>query len=477
MARPGNARLGASAGAPLNTAPHTACNFPVEGNTMEYRDNAAYRADDGIARRAHRGTIRRAFLSAVAAFGLAAACLCAPSAAYAGGNSSGTVNPESQTPSATAALTDTNANPDPALAGKPVVDGSTDDAGGSTPVAGPVPNVIITNFSYGGASVAAGGRFDLAFTFQNMGRVAISNMVVTVDGGESFAIAGGTNTFYFDALWAGGALTQSVPMQAVSGAQSGAQPITVGFQYEYVDGGARNQNQSSITVSVPVSQPDRFEVNEPVLPENATSGEETTITLNYVNKGKGDISNVEATLEGEGFDAVTKTQYLGNIASGASGQIGYAFTPQAAGDMSATLKVSYENSDGQPQTKEFPITLPVADPMPVDMGAMDPTMGADGQTGVAWWVWVIAALVGVGLIVLIIVLVRRHRKKKAKAADFDEEWDEWGQGGDAAADAGQAAGAATATEPASDTAETQVISDMPSVTASPTSAPATGDKA
>ena len=73
--------------------------------------------------------------------------------------------------------------------------------GDSAPIAGPVPNIIVTNFTYGGDSVAAGADFNLDFTFQNMGQVAVTNMVITVDGGESFAIAGGTNTFYVDALW------------------------------------------------------------------------------------------------------------------------------------------------------------------------------------------------------------------------------------------------------------------------------------
>ena len=98
-------------------------------------------------------------------------------------------------------------------------------------IAGPVPNIIITNFTYGDGSVAVGSTFNLGFTFQNMGKVAVSNMVVTVDGGESFAIAGGTNTFYVDALWGGYAMTQSVPMQALASAKSGAQSVTVNFRY------------------------------------------------------------------------------------------------------------------------------------------------------------------------------------------------------------------------------------------------------
>ena len=91
--------------------------------------------------------------------------------------------------------------------------------GDSAPIAGPVPNIIVTNFTYGGDSVAAGADFNLDFTFQNMGQVAVTNMVITVDGGESFAIAGGTNTFYVDALWGGYAMTQSVPMQALASAK------------------------------------------------------------------------------------------------------------------------------------------------------------------------------------------------------------------------------------------------------------------
>ena len=328
--------------------------------------------------------------------------------------------------------------PQPAYAEDGDASAQTSD-GGAAPVAGPVPNIIVTNFTYGGDSVAAGSKFDLAFTFQNMGQVAVSNMVVTVDGGESFAIAGGTNTFYVDALWAGYSLTQSLPMQAVSSAKSGAQPITVSFRYEYVDSGSRSSNQSDIKISVPVSQPDRFEIGEPALPDQAFAGEETTVTMEYVNKGKGDISNVEATMEGEGFDATMKTQYVGNVASGATGSIGYAFTPQSAGELDAKLKITYEDSDGQTKTKEFPVKLAVSEQMPVTDDMMDPTMNQPVDQGLPWWIWVVAVVVAAGVIVVIVVLVRRRRKKKAKD-DIDEEWDDWSGNSGASGASGSAAG-------------------------------------
>lgn len=319
---------------------------------------------------------------------------------------------------------------------------------GATPLAGPVPNIIITNFAYGGDSVAAGSKFNLDFTFQNKGQVAVTNMVVTVDGGESFAIAGGTNTFYVDALWAGYAMTQSVPMQALASAKSGAQSVTVNFRYEYVDAGARSSSQSDVKISVPISQPDRFEISDPVVPDQVIAGQENTVTMEYVNKGKGDIANVEATMEGEGFDATMKTQYVGNVASGATGTIGYAFTPHASGELKTTLKVTYEDSDGQTKTKEFPLTMSVADAPAADQpGASDSVEGRGGDRGLPVPAYVAIAVGVVAVIAAIVLLVRRRRKQKAKKNDIDEDWDDWSEGKDDKTDTGVTDGAAADTAP------------------------------
>ena len=320
--------------------------------------------------------------------------------------------------------------------------------GDSAPIAGPVPNIIVTNFTYGGDSVAAGADFNLDFTFQNMGQVAVTNMVITVDGGESFAIAGGTNTFYVDALWGGYAMTQSVPMQALASAKSGAQPVTVNFRYEYVDASARSSSQSDVKISVPVSQPDRFEISDPVVSDQVIAGQENTVTMEYVNKGKGDIANVEATMEGEGFDATMKTQYMGNVASGATGTIGYAFTPHASGELKTTLKVTYEDSDGQTKTKEFPLTMSVADAPAADQpGASDSVEGRGGDRGLPVPAYVAIAVGVVAVIAAIVLLVRRRRKQKAKKSDIDEDWDDWSEGKDDKTDTGVTDGAAADTAP------------------------------
>ena len=336
-------------------------------------------------------------------------------------------------------------------------DGTDAGNGGSTvQPAGPVPNIIITNFTYGDGSVAVGTNFDLGFTFQNMGKVAVSNMVVTVDGGENFAISGGTNTFYYDSLWAGYSLTQTVPVQVLSSAKNGAQGIDINFKYEYVDGDTRNSNTSDIKISVPVSQPDRFELGDPVLPDTVNAGEESTISMDYVNKGKGDVSNVEASIEGDGITATQATQYIGNVASGASGSIGFAFTAAAAGEYDAKLKVMYEDANGQQQTKESPVKITVSE-------APDPGTDVDPQEnqGIPAWVWIVVAAAVVAVIAIVVVVVVRRRKKAKKAAE-DDDWDWDSTDSHAGTDTDGTADTAGTTADAID-APTQVIDSVPSV--------------
>lgn len=292
----------------------------------------------------------------------------------------------------------------------------------------PVPNIVVQKFEYGGKPVAAGGRFPLSFTFENTGTVKVENIVVTVDGGECFTVDGGSNTAHYDALSAGKTLTQELPMQAVPTCKSGAQGMTVSFKYEYVDGGKRSAVTSDIRLSVPVSQPDRFQLNQPAA-ASFTAGEEGEITLAYVNKGRADIGNLEAQLVGEGFSSPAKVQYLGNVAAGASGSIGFALTPEAAGKMDLTIKVTYEDADLQTQTKEFPLSLTVEEGMPdIDL-TLDDAGAAPARPA---WLPVIpatAALAAAGGTAFF--LVRRMRRKKEELDPAAAAWD-WSDAPDGA---------------------------------------------
>lgn len=288
----------------------------------------------------------------------------------------------------------------------------------------PVPNLIISDFSFGGSSVAAGEPYDLTFTVRNTGTLAVENIVAVVNGGECFTINGATNTFYYTAIPAGGTQTQTIPLQTLATAKTGAQTVSISFRYEYVDSGSRSSASADISLSIPVYQPDRLEFGTPSLFDTAYAGTETTITMTYVNKGKGDISNVEAAISGD-VDVLQASQYLGNFESGKSGNISFVVTPWNAGDIDLTITITYEDANAETVTKEFPLTLSVMEmPGPIDpVDPVDPIDPEPTNTGLKWWVYVIIGAVVAAVAVIIPVSVK---KKKAKtAASAASQWDDW----------------------------------------------------
>lgn len=283
----------------------------------------------------------------------------------------------------------------------------------------PVPNLIITKFTYGNSSVAAGDKFTLGFTFSNTSALlAVENVVLTLETGENFTMDASTNTFYYKRLGPGGVQTQEVPMQSVPAAKTGAQSVDVTFKYEYVDGNKRASGTSTVKVSIPIYQPDRFQITPPVVPETATMGEELSLTLAYVNKGKSEVSNVEAIVDGE-IGTLVKTQNLGNFEPGKSGNIGFAVTPEAAGEVSFTLRVSYEDANRQVKTRDFPVTLNVSEPvMPEPEMPVDP----EPQGGSHTWMWYAGGgVLGLGLVLTIVIV---KKKKRAGQAASTFTWDE-----------------------------------------------------
>lgn len=293
-----------------------------------------------------------------------------------------------------------------------------------------VPNVVVRSFSFGESSVAAGSAFPLGITFENTGAVRIENVVLTVDGGDTFTMDAGTNTFFYKAIGPGGNQAQTIPMRVIPTGKTGAQSISLSFKYEYMDGEKRSQTTSDIKLSLPVYQPDRFQINAPAVPESVNVGEETELLLAYVNKGKDDLANLEATVVGDDVETPARTQYLGNVTAGANGNIGFALTPMTEGDINVVLKISYENADQQVQTREFPVTLHVtAAPPPEDFpDDFDPAAEEGGfpwlPVGLAAGGAVLAG--GAGFLIW-----KKKRDSKAAGTDSWDDWDDTSSNGEA----------------------------------------------
>lgn len=288
-------------------------------------------------------------------------------------------------------------------------------------IASPTPIVILSKYNYGGSSVAAGSSTNVSFSFMNTSKtIKIENVMVTVTGGQDLMLNGSTNTFYFESVAASGSKTVTVPMKAAQLISASAQDVKIDVTYEYVDQNARKSGNATLSLSVPLYQPDRFDLSEPKTSYTGYVGEETSLTIDYVNKGKSAINNVEATISGD-IDTPTAYQRVGTIDGGKNGTIAFAVTPQLEGENQVKIVITYEDSNGNTKERVFEATVEAMAYEPVD--PVDPDGPVDPEPASTFpWKYVIIAVVA-ALIVLLIVL--RIRKKKAKQKAEQALWDKW----------------------------------------------------
>lgn len=306
----------------------------------------------------------------------------------------------------------------------------------AAPPAAPTPGIIIQKYSYGESKVAAGNTFPLSITFQNTSRsLKVENITMSLETDEGLSITSSSNSFYFTELGPEKTITQSLDMLAIDGEKITSTAVGINFKYEYVDKNERHSVTAAEKISIPVYQPVRFEVTEPAVPTDISAGNEVILSLPYVNKGKGTIYNVSATLEGE-VNVLIPTQNLGNFESGKSGSIDFIFTPENPGDVEITLHVSYENASAQLQALDFPIKMTVgeavADPGDIEDFPGDYPEFPEENNGPSPLLWGVMGMAGIAAAAAVIIVKIKKRREKAKHAADDPflgfQWEDQDEG-------------------------------------------------
>ena len=292
------------------------------------------------------------------------------------------------------------------------------------------PAVMISKYEYGG-KVPAGKTFTLDMSLKNTSKeLDIENLIVSLEVAEGLSITSSSNTFYFDTLKANGSAKQTIEMQALPNAKSVSTNVTVNFKYEYVDKKQRTSVTSSEVIAIPIYQPDRMKITMGEWPETINVGEETGLSLQYVNKGKSSLYNLSAELKGD-LTTTEKIQNLGNVDSGNSGSIDFYVTAQKAGVAKGKIVVTYEDDNLETKKVVLPYEIKaeevVQDPM-MD-GGMDPNFdpnnnleeGEKKSIPVKPLAILVGSCVGGG----VFLFVRRKRKKAtAKLLEELEEMDD-----------------------------------------------------
>lgn len=292
------------------------------------------------------------------------------------------------------------------------------------------PGLILKETNFGGTSVAAGEPFDLTLTiYATDGGENLSDVMVTLGiNDENVTLANGNLNVYLGEMAPGS--TRQVTYKVLPGANftGGVAKFSVGLSGKGKNTGAAPTTDGSTSVSVPVTQPDRFEITGLEAPETMMVGEEGYLSLSFVNKGKMQINNLSAELKGNMANP-GQSQYLGNLAAGTENSVDFSLMANEAGTIEGTIVLSYEDAQGEIITLEKTFSCNVEENMGggdiwIDPG-MDPTMGGEVEEpsgGVPVFVWIILAVVVIGGGVAAVVIVRKKKAAKlAQLEDSDED--------------------------------------------------------
>ena len=295
------------------------------------------------------------------------------------------------------------------------------------------PYLLLREFSTGSQQqIAAGSEFPLSFTAVNTSQqIDLENIIVKIAPGEGLQIVDGTNVFYLPIVNKSDRFDKTVNISVLPNAEAKSHPIDISFSYEYVMGGVRQKGEMSQQIAVQTFQADRFSADPIADLMESTVGEEIYLTSKYVNKSRGELYNLSATLTGE-FEGAGQINHIGNVAAGASGEVEFSFTPQQAGALSGAIVYTYEDAVGGTHSAAAPfsttiIEAPAMDDMMPGGFDVDPGMTEPEQTQPSFWEqlknpnsWQMWAVVGGVTLVVILVTFKIVKKKKA-AAEFEDD--------------------------------------------------------
>lgn len=296
---------------------------------------------------------------------------------------------------------------------------------------GSKPVIIIESYDFGSRAVTGGKEFGLTLNFKNTNpSTAIQNLKITIsstadeDTGGVFTPANSSNTFFVSKLGAGAGIQKKIDLYPKADAVPKSYGIDVKFEYESASDSKHEPLTATETISIPLTQPDRFEVTGADLFGPISVGTDGQLSISYVNKGKSTVYNLSVVLAGN-FTAPEMNSYIGNVESGTSDSFEANLTPQGEGTLRGTATLTYEDPNGETKeiVKDFSceVTAQQApDEGMLNSGAEPVPGGAGGGTGKFV---LIAALAAAGAAAFLVIRKKRAKKKQL-LLDMEDDYDD-----------------------------------------------------
>lgn len=291
------------------------------------------------------------------------------------------------------------------------------------------PRVIVTGFTTAPEEVFAGDTFKLTLNLQNTSKdTAVSNMLFDIQGTQegtdaqntyaAFLPTAGSSTIFVDSM--GPNSTKSISIEMKSKADLAQKPYVVTVNMEYEDDHANSFTETA-SVSVPIKQEARVDLSSiSLMPEAIDVGSEANIMFSIYNLGKTKLYNVNVKFQADSISG--GDTFVGNLDSGATGNVDAYVTGQAATADDGTVKIliTYEDEEGKEATIEKTTMLFVNEPFydEFDDSMMDDPMMEEESKGLPWWgiLLIIAAIAAAGTAAFVTI----RKKKKAKRIAQEE---------------------------------------------------------
>ena len=346
-------------------------------------------------------------------------------------------------PSGTAILTATAACGEENSVAKVFVPcvGKPEESSGGDGESGPgssKPQVIIESYTYGEegvTSVIGGSTFTLGMTLRNTSAsTAIENIKMVVSSaadettGGVFTPASSSNSFFIAKVGAGETFSESIDLVVKADAPPKSYGIDVEISYDAVVDGTRQSLTATERITIPVSQPDRFEVEDAQISSTVYVGDSAYCSVSYVNKGKSAVYNLSIAVEGTGFTTADANTYVGNVEAGNGDYFETSLNVTEPGTIDGKFVITYEDSAGTQTTIERPFTATV---MEMDWGEpdpMEPMEPVDVEPAMPLWgkiLIIVGCVVVAGGIVVVVLRIRRKKRKAVPVFD-DEDDDDYG---------------------------------------------------
>lgn len=294
------------------------------------------------------------------------------------------------------------------------------------------PRIVVTGFETNPAEVFAGDTFVLTIHVKNTSKdVPVTNLLfdmqAAVEGEDktntysAFLPTSGASSVYMDSISPN--TDADIIIEMTAKADLAQKPYVLDVNMKY-DAGSMFDLTDTASVSIPILQESRFDISTPeVIPGDITVGSQSNVMFSIYNTGKTTLYNTQVKFVADSVDEATA--FVGNLASGATGNVDVMLTGISAtmDDGTINVEISYEDDAGNVTTETKTVTLWVSEEFYEDFAFDDMMMGGmeeeqpKSKKGLIITIVVILILAAIGAGTVVFFYLRKKKKAAALLAD------------------------------------------------------------